>query len=121
MLRLLRSQKGLTLIEVMAALIILGIILVPVLGAYTTGAFLSAEARRTSQATAVGEGVLEEYLATGMQPEDPPGFELEFREEEFSEAELEARPLRQVTVTVTWQEEERQRQVSLTTLVPGSQ
>ncbi len=117
MLRLLRSQKGLTLIEVMAALIILGIILVPVLGAYTTGAFLSAEARRTSQATAVGEGALEEYLATGVGPEEREGFDLDYQEADFA-TELEARPLRQVTVIVSWQEEERQRQVSLTTLAP---
>lgn len=59
-----QQNKGFTLLEVLVAITILSIIVVPLLQAFVTSAGVNAKARREMNATSVAENVIEELKAS---------------------------------------------------------
>ncbi|GEM_PF-3631105 len=57
--RLLRNNKGLTLVELVVAIAVLGILVSPVLHAFTTSQTIETKARRLSEATDAAHNVIE--------------------------------------------------------------
>ena len=62
-----QSNKGFTLIEVLVAILILSIIVVPLLSAFVVSANTNAKARRTLRATTLAQNVLEELKAHSVE------------------------------------------------------
>lgn len=126
------SAKGFTLLEILAALLLIGLVLPAVMKGLSLASILVADSDRKYEAldlaeTKLGEVLLEESWKTntagsGNFDED------EFKEYEFKEYEwtldvsnwTEAN-LKQVEVAVTWQQRNRPREVRLTTLVYDSE
>lgn len=61
-----QSNKGFTLVEVLVAILILAIIVVPLLNAFIVGANTNAKARRTLRATTLAQNVIEELKAYSL-------------------------------------------------------
>lgn len=114
--RAFRCQKGLTLVEVIVSLIVLGVIVAPVLGTYSTGFFLTSGAENISIATATGEEALEYYVATGEKIQEKEGFAVDINESLFEDSLLNRRPLRKIEVFVEWQEDNHKSNINLTTI-----
>ena len=62
-----QSNKGFTLVEVLVAILILSIIVVPLLSAFVVSANTNAKARRTLRATTLAQNVLEELKAYSIE------------------------------------------------------
>lgn len=62
-----QQNKGFTLLEVLVAITILSIIVVPLLQAFVTSAGVNAKARREMNATSVAENVIEELKAGTLE------------------------------------------------------
>lgn len=62
----LKSNKGFTLVEVLIAIAILAIIVVPLLRAFVVSANTNAKARRTMRATTLAQNVIEELKAYSL-------------------------------------------------------
>ena len=58
-----QSNKGFTLVEVLVAILILAIIVVPLLSAFVMSAKTNAKARQTLRATTLAQNVMEELKA----------------------------------------------------------
>ena len=63
----LQSNKGFTLVEVLVAILVLSIILVPLLSAFVVSANTNAKARRTLRATTLAQNVMEELKAYSLE------------------------------------------------------
>ena len=61
------NNKGFSLIELLIAIVILSIIVVPLLHSFVTAAKTNSKARNTMHATAVAENVLEEFEAYSIE------------------------------------------------------
>ncbi len=59
----LQSNKGFTLVEVLVAIVILGIIIVPLLNAFVMSANTNAKARQLLRSTTIAQNVIEELKA----------------------------------------------------------
>ena len=123
--------KGFTFVEVLLALSILLIGLVPLLHLLAKSISVMDSARCLSQATLIGSAKLAEAMSTGSNEIDTDSgrveiensdlvFEWEVRVLEESLKELKnmnVNQLRKINVTVIWNEGIRQRQVTLSTYV----
>lgn len=63
----LQSNKGFTLVEVLVAILILSIIIVPLLSAFVVAANTNAKARQTLRATTLAQNVMEELKAYSLE------------------------------------------------------
>ena len=121
------SAKGFTLLEILAALLLIGLVLPAVMKGLSLASILVADSDRKYEAldlaeTKLGEVLLEESWKTNTAGSG------NFDEDEFKEYEwtldvsnwTEAN-LKQVEVAVTWQQRNRPREVRLTTLVYDSE
>lgn len=63
----LQSNKGFTLVEVLVAIAVLSIILVPLLSAFVVSANTNAKARQTLRATTLAQNVMEELKAYSLE------------------------------------------------------
>jgi prepilin-type N-terminal cleavage/methylation domain-containing protein len=127
----LRGTRGFTLIEVLIALAITVIGLVPLLHLLTTSILVTDSAWNLSQATLIGNARLAEVISQNnikiglekgsveiQEKEIVFNWQSEVDEafiEELAETNLD--DLRKVTVTVMWQEGRSPKQISLTTYV----
>lgn len=62
-----QSNKGFTLVEVLVAILILAIIVVPLLSAFVMSAKTNAKARQTLRATTLAQNVMEELKAYSLE------------------------------------------------------
>ena len=62
-----QSNKGFTLVEVLVAITVLSIILVPLLSAFVVAANTNAKARQTLRATTISQNVMEELKAYSLE------------------------------------------------------
>ena len=62
-----QSNKGFTLVEVLVAIMILAIIVVPLLSAFVVSARTNAKARQTMRATTLAQNVMEELKAYSLE------------------------------------------------------
>jgi general secretion pathway protein I len=121
-----RRQGGFTLIEVLAALAILGLSLSAIYQAFIGGMRNEASGRRHAAATMLAESRLAQVAAEypvqigHWSGQTPDGYQwsLRMRPAEDEALVSESRPLHliEVEVRVTWQHQERQREVRLTSL-----
>ncbi len=127
----LRGTRGFTLIEVLIALAITVIGLVPLLHLLTTSILMTDSAWNLSQATLIGNARLAEVISQNdieiglekgsveiQEKEIVFNWQSEVDEafiEELAETNLDN--LRKITVTVMWQEGQSPKQISLTTYV----
>ena len=125
------KNRGFTLIEVLIALAITVIGLVPLLHLLTTSIFVTDSAWNLSQATLLGNAKLAEVISqddikvgTKKGSIESEGKEMAFDwKSEVTEASIEELEgmslpdLREITVKVMWYEGRNQKQISLTTYV----
>jgi prepilin-type N-terminal cleavage/methylation domain-containing protein len=127
----LRATRGFTLIEVLIALAITVIGLVPLLHLLTVSILMTDSAWNLSQATLIGNARLAEVISQNDLKIGTEKGSVEIREkevvfdwqsevneafiEELEETNLD--DLRKVTVTVMWHEGQSPKQISLTTYV----
>ncbi|MEW6308461.1 MAG: type II secretion system protein [Bacillota bacterium] len=115
-------ERGLTLIEVLVSVAILGLLVMPVFELFRAGMAGDALARTSTVATALCQEKLEAlrhsgYTAIQAEAAAPvPGFTAYTREVLVTSPET---GLKQVTVIVTWTIMKLTRSVRLTTLVAG--
>ena len=62
-----QSNKGFTLVEVLVAIVILAIIVVPLLSAFVVSARTNAKARQTMRATTLAQNIMEELKAHSLE------------------------------------------------------
>jgi len=111
-----KNQSGMNLIEVMVALVILSILTVPLFSYFVTGNVYTATARNDIAAMSLAQEKLEEikaksYNSVLLEDTNDNGI-FSYR---ISVDENASRSLKTVTVAVYYQEQDRDRQVSLTT------
>ncbi len=125
------TTRGFTLIEVLIALAITVIGLVPLLHLLTTSILMADSAWNLSQATLIGNSRLAEVISQNDLEIGTEKGSVELREKEIvfnwqskvNEAfiedldEMNLADLREVTVTVMWHEGHNQKQISLATYV----
>ncbi|MFZ5688133.1 MAG: type IV pilus modification PilV family protein [Bacillota bacterium] len=58
-----KNEQGLTLVEVLVAIIIIGVALVPVMSMFATGLFTYSKAGTDTLAVNLAQGILEEVMA----------------------------------------------------------
>jgi general secretion pathway protein I len=116
-----RRRRGFTLVEVLAALVLVALILPAAMRGITTAVSLAALSRQRMEATVLAETVMDEIVATGMWQDsdmsgdfgqDHPGFKWSAQVQDWQDVTLQ-----QLDVDVTWQSAGRQRLVTLTTLI----
>ena len=111
-----KKEKGFTLIEVVAALVITGIVVTMVAQGFTNGTRAMSVSRDRTRAaliarnvmTDVETGLLSHDRGTARGPSDKEGYEVEVDSETTEHDRLYL-----VTVTVWWKEGERERSLSL--------
>ncbi|MHC4536108.1 MAG: prepilin-type N-terminal cleavage/methylation domain-containing protein [Planctomycetota bacterium] len=127
----LRPIRAFTLIEVLIALAITVIGLVPLLHLLTTSILMTDSAWNLSQATLIGNAKLAEVISQNDLKISSDKGSIESREKEIifdwqskvTEADIEELQeinptgLRKVTITVMWPEGQNQKEISLTTYV----
>lgn len=62
-----KQNKGFTLIEVLIAITILGIIVIPLLHAFVTSANVNAKSKRIMDATTLAQNIMEEFKASSLE------------------------------------------------------
>ena len=119
-------RRGITLVEVLATIVMMGIILPAAMHGISLATAASLEARRRSEAAALAEAKLSEILATG-------DWQFGSASGDFGEAWPDYRwgssatswasdaTMMEVYVRVTWTSRTLEREVVLTTLVYPSQ
>lgn len=65
------DERGMTFIEVLVALVLLSVILLPLVGTLTTGFIVTGEGGRITTATALAQQEMERFLA-GLDEPSPP-------------------------------------------------
>jgi prepilin-type N-terminal cleavage/methylation domain-containing protein len=121
--RQLRSRRrGFTLMEVLVTMVLMGVVLPICLRAVSVARSAATSARRTSEAAALAQSKLAEIVASGDAAalgmsgdfQERPGYQ--WTCQNFTDAE----GFTQITLTVTWQEQNRQRSFNLSTLISES-
>jgi general secretion pathway protein I len=118
-----KARRGITLVEVLATLVLIGVVLPAVMHAVSMSLHAAAWARHQQEATMLAEHRLSEILATadpaaysGMGDFGPEWPEYRWQAE-YSVVEF---GLFETSVTVTWAQRGQERSVVLSTLVfPG--
>ena len=123
----LKDQSGMSLIEVMVALVILSILTVPLFSYFVTGNVYSATARKDIAAMSLAQEKLEEiktrpYNSVQTERTEPAHLPIPVTGRynnlfsyKIIVVENASRSLKTATVTIYYQEQGRDRQVSLTT------
>jgi len=123
----LKNQSGMSLIEVMVALVILSILTVPLVAYFVTGNGYSATARKDIAAMSLAQEKLEEiktrpYNSVQTEQTEPSHLPIPVTGRfnnifsyKIIVVENASRSLKTATVTIYYQEQDRDRQVSLTT------
>ncbi len=117
-----RGARGATLIEVLVAMSLLAIVAAGIFGFYATGMFARQNAANLAIATGLAQAHMEQLIAhpdrtsaegddPGVDPAGRPGYRW------TADITPAAPGLSQGTVTVSWVQAGRQRQVTLTTLL----
>jgi len=119
------QRRGFTLLEVLAALVLIGVVLPAVMKGISITAILASDTGRKYEALNLAESKLAEILLTGdwangsdggnFEP-DFEGYEWTMETSNWTQAGLE-----QVEVAVLWQERGRLHEIRLTTLVNESE
>lgn len=68
----LSGERGMTLIEVLVALVLVAIILLPLIGSLTTGFLATREGERIAIATSLAQGEMEGLLGGFNRPQEAP-------------------------------------------------
>jgi len=115
------AKRGFTLVELLAALALIGIALPVLLHAITTASRMTSVAKRKTEATTLAQGKVEELVATrawqsGQMSGD---FGENFPEYRWSAAlaNWDATTMQELDVTVTWSLGAREMSIKLSTLV----
>ncbi len=121
-----RGGRGFTLIEALAALLVVGIVLPVLIGAIGAASNLGALARDRSEAAALAEARLQELLLTGVWRRGDAAGEFEPPDVRENDARrwrwtLAVEPsqdplIRAVTLTVQWDRRGQAQSVELTTI-----
>jgi len=117
----LKNQSGMSLIEVMVALLILSILTVPLISYFVTGNVYTATARNDIAAMSLAQEKLEEIKAKSYnlvlteQTIQITGRYNDIFSYGIIVHENASRSLKTATVTIYYKEQDRDRQVSLTT------
>ncbi|MBI3997408.1 MAG: type II secretion system protein [Armatimonadetes bacterium] len=117
-----RSERGMTIMEVLVATMLLGIIAVIVFSAFAIGLRAASLAGGMNTATGLAEEALATLVAspcgssfqTAIPPELPDERLARYRRE-VSARRLPGGSLWELTATVSWSQERQQRSVTLTT------
>jgi len=117
-----RQENGFTLIEVLAVVVIIGLIVAPLLSLFTSGLQHTHSARRRKLAAYVAQMAMEEVVAA--RPPERPGLSTTGQAEPgftYHRAVVPAgiEGLLQVTVVVNWLEGERVRSYRVVTMLAG--
>lgn len=116
------NQKGLSLLEAVVAVAIIGLVVVPVLGMFNAGLYSDDAAARLTAGSSLAQAKIEELrygpasavVSQAWQPvPDYAGYQLK-----VDVVPVESR-LNQVTVTVSWTSARGSSKVELTTLIAG--
>lgn len=111
-MRILVGEQGVTLIEVLVATVLLTLILVPLVGTFTTSALITGEAKRISIATALAQQEMERLLAgvEGSVPRKIEGFEIRVNMTDNQNG------TKTILVTVSWESRGSVKTIQLTCL-----
>jgi len=121
MIRRRQHERGLTLVEVLATMVVVAVVLPVAMRGITLCTSLAGITQERGEATMLAESKLNELQATGDWQygalagdfgEDWPDYRWEAYVEEFGELNLD-----QLHVVVTWTSRGQEREVVLTTLV----
>ncbi|MGI6574541.1 MAG: type IV pilus modification PilV family protein [bacterium] len=109
-MKLLAAEQGMTLIEVLAAIILLTFVLVPLASTFNVSVFSTEEARLTSTALALAQQEMERFMAGVKRPanELPFGFEIDTQIIAYDAEGYET-----IVVEVRWLQREMERKVQL--------
>lgn len=113
------SEKGLSMLEVMIAVLLLSVVLVPLIGMYGLSGRIAAEGQQADIATNLAQAKLEELKGSSFESlvsvNDPVVF-AGYPDYSYTvEVQEESDYLKQVTVTVYYHQAGEEREVSLTT------
>jgi prepilin-type N-terminal cleavage/methylation domain-containing protein len=121
----LSRPRGFTLMEILAALVLIGVVLPAVMKGISMAGILASESGRKYEALNLAESKLMEVLLNGdwasgsdtgdFEP-DYEGYNWTMETSDWTQADL-----KQVEVVVFWQERGREREIRLTTLVYEAQ
>ena len=119
-LRHAKSRAGFTLMEVLAVLLLMGLVLPVLLRGASLALSASSHARRVAQATALAGERLEEIVLSGNLSAGSGRFESPWQDYEWT-ATVTARDynLSEVVVVVQWQARDKAHSVRLATLASG--
>ena len=115
-----RRRRGLSLVEVLATLVLVGIVLPAAMKGVTLSLRAASLARHQQEASLLAESRLNDVLALGDSSAWGSSGEFEPEWSEYTwESQVMAADfgLSEVTVTVSWMERGQERSVSLSTLV----
>ena len=119
-----RHRRGFTLIEVMATLLILGIVMPPVIGGITLATRAASIAKHHNEASQLAQDKLSEILIgnewqngseSGDFGSDWPGYRWASSVSNWAQDTTGA-GLQQIDLTVTWTEQGREQTVTLSTI-----
>jgi prepilin-type N-terminal cleavage/methylation domain-containing protein len=123
--RSLRARRGFTLVEVLAAITVMGIVLPALMYGISLSANLAAATKQRTVATTLADEKLNELLSTGdwQTPDggsfgdDGPGFSWTSTTEPWNDPDLTVQNLQEVDVTVTWHARLQEKLVVVSSLV----
>ena len=123
--RPLACSKGFTLMEILAALVLIGVVLPAVMKGVSMASILASDSARKYEALNLAESKLAEILLNDdwQESSDSGDFEPDNEDYEWTmeTSDWTQADLKQVNVTVMWEQRGRPRQIQLSTLVYDAQ
>lgn len=120
-----RGQHGFTLMEILAALVLIGVVLPVVMKGVSMASILASDSGRKYEALGLAESKLTEVLlnADWQSGSDSGDFEPDFQGYTWTleTADWTQADLKQVDVVVAWEQRGRLREIRLSTLVYDAQ
>jgi prepilin-type N-terminal cleavage/methylation domain-containing protein len=114
-----RARRGFTLVEVLATLVLLGIVLPPIMRCTSIALSAASSARHTTEAAALAQTQLQQVIALNQWSQSMQG---DFSQQGHPEYQwtIQSQPrdygVSDVMITVSWKEAGADRQLRLTTL-----
>ena len=118
-------RRAFTLVEVLAAITVMGIVLPPLMYGISLSSNLASATKQRMVATTLADSKLNELLVTGdwQNPDggdfgdDGPGYRWQSTVAPWNDPDMTTQNLQEVDVTVTWHARQQEKSVTVSTLM----